>query len=230
VQEGYSPRRSNYRSLAVKSVSAFPNSPGEINRAHTGRLSYERIIRGVMKKVLIAEGDETLRKIIEITLMNESLTVLFATNGQQVIELARSEVPDLIVAETRLPMISGPELKNNLGLYEDTAHIPVILLTAGGETEGESEEGAPGESMSSVVKPFSPMKFLAHIYMALKNSNNSEEKESSEMVDSDAISLDEDFPGINSVGDDAGSIEPGPEPNATDEDIPDSPDSGKDDE
>jgi len=73
------------------------------------------------------------------------------------------------------------------------------------------------------------MKFLAHIYMALKNSNNSEEKESSEMTDQDITSsLDEDFPGINSVGDDAGSIEP--EPDATDDDIPDSTDSGKDDE
>jgi CheY-like chemotaxis protein len=134
-------------------------------------LFHERITHGVMKKVLIAEGDETLRKIMEITLMNEDFSVLFAVSGQQVIDLAQSEIPDLIVAESRHPMMNGPELIEKLKALDGTAHIPVMLVMAA-EEEGERQDHSQGYSRGCLLKPFTPMKFLAYISLALKKSNN----------------------------------------------------------
>jgi len=189
---------------------------------------YERIIRGVMKKVLIAEGDETLRRIIEITLMNEDLTVLFAANGQQVMEMARSEVPDLIVAETRLSMMSGTELKNNLSNFEDTAHIPVILLSAGYEEGVESGEGASEISRGSLIKPFSPMRLLAHMYLALRKSNNEPGMPDSFNIDLEESGSGRDFTSHHPGSDDPGDV--GPEHDAAGEAMPGSDDAENNDE
>jgi len=122
-----------------------------------------------MKKVLIAEDDEILRKVIEIILINRDLQILYASSGTQAIDIALLEKPDLIVTKFKLPEINGIELLKRLKSEETTANIPVILIGANDEAS-EIKQGLEYGASTHITKPFSPMKFLTHIDLALKET------------------------------------------------------------
>jgi DNA-binding response OmpR family regulator len=124
-----------------------------------------------MKKILIAEDDEKLRKIIEITLMNEGFTLLFAANGAQAVEIADTENPDAIITRTRLPEISGPEIIERLKSKGNTAAIPIILLSST-EEEMDMQKNLGSSVRVNLMTPFSPMKLLAHLDLALREKTD----------------------------------------------------------
>jgi CheY-like chemotaxis protein len=129
----------------------------------------ERTAYRYMRKILIAEDDEIIRKIIEVILMNDEFELLYASSGPQVLEMAQHERPDVIVVKSRLPGINGLEVLQRLKSDLETATIPVILISANdepSETRVSMEFGASAH----LIKPFSPMKFLAHLDLAVRES------------------------------------------------------------
>jgi CheY-like chemotaxis protein len=124
-----------------------------------------------MKKILIAEDDEKHRKIIEITLMNEGFTLLFASNGVQAVEIADAENPDAIITRIRLPEINGLEIIERLKSKENTAAIPIIVLSSP-EEETELQKDLGSSVRACLMTPFSPMKLLAHLDLALKENTD----------------------------------------------------------
>ena len=120
-----------------------------------------------MKKLLIAEDDAILRQVIEIILMNEDFELLYASTGSQVLELAGTELPDMIIAKLKLPEVSGLEVIQKLRSEEATAGIPVVLISSNDELLDNKQYREYGAS-AYLIKPFSPMKFLAQIDLVLK--------------------------------------------------------------
>lgn len=120
-----------------------------------------------MKKLLIAEDDAILRQVIEVILMNEDFELLYASTGSQVLEMASVELPDVIIAKLKLPEVSGLEVIQKLRSEETTSRIPVILISSNDELLENKQYKEYGAS-AYLIKPFSPMKFLAQIDLVLK--------------------------------------------------------------
>jgi CheY-like chemotaxis protein len=83
-----------------------------------------------MPKVLLVEDNEMNRDMLSRRLARNGYDVVIAVNGQEGIEMAASEKPDLILMDMSLPVLDGWEATRKLKADPATASIPVIALTA----------------------------------------------------------------------------------------------------
>ena len=83
-----------------------------------------------MTKVLLVEDNEMNRDMLSRRLIRRGFQVVFAVDGQQGIDLARSERPDIILMDMSLPIIDGWEASRRLKADDATRSVPVIGLTA----------------------------------------------------------------------------------------------------
>ena len=83
-----------------------------------------------MPKVLLVEDNEMNRDMLSRRLTRNGYDVVIAVNGQEGVEMAASEKPDLILMDMSLPVLDGWEATRKLKADPATAAIPVIALTA----------------------------------------------------------------------------------------------------
>jgi two-component system, cell cycle response regulator DivK len=83
-----------------------------------------------MTKVLVVEDNEMNRDMLSRRLTRRGFQVIFAVDGQQGVDLARSEQPDIILMDMSLPVIDGWEATRRVKSDEATRSVPVIGLTA----------------------------------------------------------------------------------------------------
>jgi len=97
-----------------------------------------------MTKVLLVEDNEMNRDMLSRRLIRRGFQVVFAMDGQQGVELARSEQPDIILMDMGLPVVDGWEATRRVKADEVTRSVPVIGLTAhamSGDREKTIEAG-----------------------------------------------------------------------------------------
>ena len=90
-----------------------------------------------MAKILLVEDNEMNRDMLSRRLERKGYQIVIAVDGQQGINLARSERPDLILMDMSLPLIDGWEATRQLKSADDTKGIPIIALTAHAMAEDE---------------------------------------------------------------------------------------------
>jgi CheY-like chemotaxis protein len=83
-----------------------------------------------MPKILLVEDNEMNRDMLSRRLQRKGYSVVTAEDGEKGLLLARSEMPDLILMDISLPVMSGWEVTRLLKADETTRHIPIIALTA----------------------------------------------------------------------------------------------------
>lgn len=83
-----------------------------------------------MAKILLVEDDEMNRDMLSRRLIKRGYDVVIATDGQQGVDLARSEDPAIILMDMSLPVMDGWTATRTLKDDPSTAEIPVIALTA----------------------------------------------------------------------------------------------------
>lgn len=103
--------------------------------------------------LLIIEDNAELRALIRETFYNSYL-IQEAADGAQGLELATSQLPDIIISDVMMPVMDGLELCQRLKTDERTSHIPVILLTAK-STQREQVSGLETGADMYLTKPFS---------------------------------------------------------------------------
>src|SRR5271167_2924479 len=99
---------------------------------------------GKMGKVLLVEDNEMNRDMLSRRLIRRGFQVVFAMDGQQGVDLARSERPDIILMDMSLPVIDGWEATRRVKADDATRSVPVIGLTAhamAGDREKAIEAG-----------------------------------------------------------------------------------------
>lgn len=111
--------------------------------------------------VLIVEDNEDMRLYIR-NIVSDTYRILEAENGRIGIELATSQLPDLIISDVMMPEIDGYELTKVLKNDERTSHIPIILLTALSSTENIIH-GLENEADGYLVKPFNEQMLLLSV-------------------------------------------------------------------
>ena len=83
-----------------------------------------------MPKILLVEDNELNRDMLSRRLIRKNFEVVFAMDGQQGVDMAVSEAPDLILMDMSLPVLDGWGATQAIKLNDTTKHIPLIALTA----------------------------------------------------------------------------------------------------
>jgi CheY-like chemotaxis protein len=83
-----------------------------------------------MPKILLVEDNEMNRDMLSRRLLKAGFEMVMAVDGEQAIDLARSEAPDLILMDISLPGLDGWEATRRLKARPETRSIPIIALTA----------------------------------------------------------------------------------------------------
>ena len=113
-------------------------------------------------KVLVVDDEIHIVHVVSIKLRNNGYEVISAENGAEAFELACREMPDIIVTDFQMPVMTGLEFVQKLRQSEQTKAIPVIMLTARGfAIEDESKKELQISEFLS--KPFSPKELLRTI-------------------------------------------------------------------
>ena len=83
-----------------------------------------------MARILLVEDNEMNRDMLARRLTRAGHSVMIAADGQQGIDLARSEAPDVVLMDMSLPVVDGWEATRRLRAHAATAMLPIIALTA----------------------------------------------------------------------------------------------------
>ena len=83
-----------------------------------------------MAKILLVEDNEMNRDMLSRRLIKRGHDVVIAVDGQQGVDMARSEAPELILLDMSLPVMDGWEAARTLKTHDATQSIPIIALTA----------------------------------------------------------------------------------------------------
>ena len=112
------------------------------------------------KRILHIEDNASNRKAVRHILRMTDYGLIEANDGQQGFELAMQYVPDVVITDLQMPVLSGYEMSVKLRAEPATSHIPVLMLTARGHKLSEQELSVTGirEVMS---KPFAARQLIA---------------------------------------------------------------------
>ena len=119
-----------------------------------------------MAKILVAEDEKQIADMIAFKLTNSGHEVIRAQDGEQAMELAKRDVPDLIMLDAMMPGIGGFEVLRRLKADSALRSVPVIMVTAKGH-ERDVLSGLRGGAVDYVVKPFSLKELAARVELAL---------------------------------------------------------------
>ena len=109
------------------------------------------------KKVLICDDEPYIRESVSYVAREAGFEVLTAEDGQEALETARRERPDLVFLDLMMPRKNGFQVCEALREDEATRGIYVIILTARGQ-EVDRERGVKVGANEYLTKPFSPRK------------------------------------------------------------------------
>lgn len=119
-----------------------------------------------MAKILIAEDSVMMRKIAKMTLEKGGHTVIEASDGSEAVELAKSQLPQLILLDAEMPVTDGWEAVKIIKQDPAIANIPVLMCTGhdlSEDPETLKESGADGY----ITKPYNPADMLEKVKQAL---------------------------------------------------------------
>lgn len=112
--------------------------------------------------ILVADDESHILHVVSLKLRNAGYRVLTARDGQEALEIATNEQPNLLITDYHMPQLSGIELCQRLKSDPATAAIPAIMLTARGYSLEDSDTQSSG-ILRMLSKPFSPRELLATV-------------------------------------------------------------------
>jgi CheY-like chemotaxis protein len=121
------------------------------------------------KKILVADDESHILHVVSLKLRNAGFTVVCAHDGLEALELANQELPDLLITDYHMPVLSGIELCQKLKLDPKTANIPAIMLTARG-FQLEPHDTEQSGILRMLSKPFSPRHLLTTVNEVLQQA------------------------------------------------------------
>ena len=125
------------------------------------------------EKILIVEDEKDIAKMLEYNLKKEGFRTISASDGEDALDLAAREHPDLILLDLMLPGIDGLEVCRTLKKENKTAAVPIIMLTAKAQ-EADKIVGLELGADDYVTKPFSPRELIARIKAVLRRGKEKE--------------------------------------------------------
>ena len=115
-----------------------------------------------MRKLLIADDEDGIRRLVRMTLESDSYEILEAADGEEAITIARLHNPELILLDVMMPRRSGLEVCRVLKDDPTTARITIFMLTARAQ-ESDLQEGREAGCDGYFMKPFSPVALMRKV-------------------------------------------------------------------
>ncbi|MCA1703398.1 MAG: response regulator [Actinobacteria bacterium] len=111
------------------------------------------------KRILIADDDPVILRLIQVNLELEGYEVMTASNGHEAVAVATAELPDLVILDIMMPRLDGYQACEQLKGQDSTKHIPVIFLSAKAQ-QGDIDKGQTFGVAAYLTKPFDPTELL----------------------------------------------------------------------
>ncbi len=122
------------------------------------------------ERILVVDDEEDLLELVRYNLTREGYRVACVSTGEDAIEQARRDLPDLIVLDLLLPNVDGLEVCRRLKGDSKTKHLPILMLTAKTE-EADVVTGLELGADDYMTKPFSPRVLLARVKAVLRRKS-----------------------------------------------------------
>jgi DNA-binding response OmpR family regulator len=116
----------------------------------------------MLNRVLVVDDEPHIAQIMKLTLESGGYEVEVAVDGAEGLKRAKEWGPDLILLDLMLPNIDGYKVCRFLKFDQKYSHIPIILISAMGETE-DKELGKQVGADLYMSKPFQPDELLARV-------------------------------------------------------------------
>ena len=123
-------------------------------------------------KILVVEDEPNQVELIEFNLNSQGYEVVVARDGEEALNLAEEENPDLILLDWMLPKVSGIEVCRQLRRSKMTREIPIVILTARSE-ESDKIRGLDIGADDYITKPYSIKELLARVRAAMRRPSAS---------------------------------------------------------
>ena len=121
------------------------------------------------QKVLVVEDDNNIAELLRLYLQKDGFEVSHAADGGKAVEMAKEIQPDLVLLDIMLPVMDGWQVCREL---RKTMKMPIIMLTAKGETE-DKVSGLEMGADDYIVKPFEVKELLARVPVAHRGCGHS---------------------------------------------------------
>ncbi len=125
------------------------------------------------EKVLVVDDEEDILELVRYNLAKEGYRVQCVSSGEEALQKAKEEIPDVILLDLMLPGRDGLDVCRDLKSAESTAAASIIMLTAKGE-DADIVTGLELGADDYVTKPFSPRVLLARIKAVLRRKKQVE--------------------------------------------------------
>jgi len=122
------------------------------------------------KRIVLAEDEPQIAKLVEFKLMKEGYQVTWKENGEEALEAIKRERPDLILLDIMMPVMDGYEVLRQIKEDEKLRDIPVIMLTARAQ-ERDVVKGIDSGAEDYIIKPFHPAELLSRVKRILGKSH-----------------------------------------------------------
>lgn len=109
-----------------------------------------------MAKILIAEDERDIRDLVGFTLRFAGHEVVAVSNGEEAVQAAREEKPDMVLMDVRMPRMTGYEACEKMKADPQLKDIPVVFLSAKGQ-DAEIRTGMEMGAEEYLLKPFAPI-------------------------------------------------------------------------
>ncbi|MEA2780346.1 MAG: two-component system, OmpR family, phosphate regulon response regulator PhoB [Rhodospirillaceae bacterium] len=119
--------------------------------------------------VLVVEDEAALVTLLRYNLEREGFGVAEARDGEEAMLQIAEQMPDLVLLDWMLPLMSGIEVCRQLRRLPETRRLPIVMLTARGE-EGDKLRGLDAGADDYVTKPFSPSELIARLRAVLRRA------------------------------------------------------------
>jgi CheY-like chemotaxis protein len=141
--------------------SVAPTSTKEAPKPRGGR-AYRYHLAAMApsgKRILVCDDDPVILRLLQVNLELEGYDVLLANHGEEAFEVARAQLPDLIILDIMMPRMDGYQTVAALKANESTNRIPVVFLSAKAQAS-DIERGKEQGVADYLTKPFDPSDLL----------------------------------------------------------------------
>jgi two-component system, OmpR family, alkaline phosphatase synthesis response regulator PhoP len=127
-------------------------------------------------KILVVEDEPDIRKLVHYNLTQDHYKVIEAESGDQALKLIQRDKPSLVILDLMMPGMSGLEVCRTLRGQDETAKLPILMLTA---KAGEADRvlGLELGADDYLAKPFSPRELVARVRAILRRANGAGQTE-----------------------------------------------------
>ena len=128
------------------------------------------------RTILIIDDDKNIRNLLRKSFEKSGFVVLSAENGRVGLEQAVASLPDVILSDVMMPEMTGYELCRKVKAHPKTRDIPIILLTARGDTDS-TLEGFQAGADEYIAKPFEIQEVLARVQRVCRWVNKKQDSD-----------------------------------------------------